>query len=233
MNIPNEFIGLGGTAFVALQAWTLAEVVKLKTKVAVIAATCNQCNNNNGYSMKAKSLITAVALAGILSFGVIGCGSIYTKTAAQPATVQPVFGLVHDAAGNVIIGQVGTTNIPPHPSAFVVNSNLQAALDAGQALAGTVATLPTPAAPVGMIASALLGLASLGLGVFARYKSGQLTASNAALTAVVAGVETIGDAMTKQRIQTLAVANGSQDHLDGVVQKVSGAINPETPAGAK
>lgn len=38
MNVPVEIVVLFLTAIFALQAWTLSEVVKLKTKVAVLTA---------------------------------------------------------------------------------------------------------------------------------------------------------------------------------------------------
>lgn len=38
MNVPIQIVVLFLTANLALQGWTLAEVVKLKTKVAVLSA---------------------------------------------------------------------------------------------------------------------------------------------------------------------------------------------------
>ena len=48
MNIPIEIICVFLTAAVALQAWTLMEMVKLKVKVAAMIEHCRECNARAG-----------------------------------------------------------------------------------------------------------------------------------------------------------------------------------------
>lgn len=221
MEIPNEFVTLGGTAVVGLQAWTLAEVVKLKTKVAVIAATCNACETSNGTLMKLNKTLLGLFVASAIAVGFTGCGSLYTKSPAPPTVVaQPVYGLTTNAQGIVAIGQVGTTNVLAQSETWQLNTNLANALQTAQAVNAVV---PSPVQP---IVGGVLGLLATLAGAYGAYKSKQLTLSNAALTAVVAGVEIAGNPAIKQAIQNLAVANGSQPHLDAKVQAVSENVAP-------
>ena len=224
MEIPNEFVALGGTAVVGLQAWTLAEVVKLKTKVAVIAATCNACETSNGKLMKLNKSLLGLFVASAIAVGFSGCGTVkklYTQTPGQPVVVsQPVFGLTTNANGVVAIGQVGVTNVTSATETWQLNTNLANALQTAQAVNAVV---PSPVQP---IVGGLLALFTTLAGAYGAYKSKQLTVANAALTALIAGVETAGNPAIKQAIKTLAVANGSQPHLDAKVQAVSENVAP-------
>ena len=47
MNVPIEIVVLFLSANLALQGWTLLEVVKLKTKVAVLSAKQNEKENEH------------------------------------------------------------------------------------------------------------------------------------------------------------------------------------------
>lgn len=221
MEIPTEFVVIGSTAFVGLQAWTLAEVVKLKTQVAVIAATCDACETPKGKLMKLNKTLLGIVVASAVAIGVTGCSSLYTKTPAPPTIVaQPVFGITTNTNGIVVIGQVGTTNVLASSETWQLNTNLATALQTAQ---NVNAAIPSPVQP---IVGGVLGLLATLAGAYGAYKSKQLTLSNAALTAVVAGVETAGNPAIKQAIRTLATANGSQGHLDNTVQSVSKSITP-------
>ncbi len=46
MHVDPIIAGAFVTAFFAIQAWTLSEVVKMKTTVAVLTATCQLCSKN-------------------------------------------------------------------------------------------------------------------------------------------------------------------------------------------
>lgn len=155
----------------------------------------------------------------ILAFGA-GCGSVLTK--GQPktvSTVQPVYS--YDAKTGQIF-QSGTTQINTVATPYEVNTNLLAGIQAAQTILGAGASVPSPASPFLYGAGAILAGISGLLGIYAKKKSGELTTSNAALAATITAIETAQQAdAIKKAVQAHAVANGSQDYLDGKVQEIS------------
>ena len=216
MEIPNEFVSIGATAVVGLQCWTLAEVVKLKTKVAVIIATCDACDKTKNSMPTIKRLAALAILAPLILF--TGCAALTPNEQPAGFVSQPVYSL--DTATGLLT-QSGTTNLPVSAIGYTVNTNVTAALQAAQAMTAAGASIPSPASPFLALATGLLGLAGAGLTVFARHKSGQLTTANAALAATITAIEAAELIGTKNEAQKLAVANGSQSYLDAAVQRVT------------
>ncbi len=169
-------------------------------------------------------IICVICISAALFTGCAALKRAYTVTPTDPVTIsQPVYGLGTNAAGVPVVIQTGTTNVTATRAHWQVNSNLAAGLETAKAINSVV---PSPLSP---IIGGLLGLTTTLLAIYGAKKSGQLTTSNAALAAVVTGVEAFNSLPLKQSIQTLAVANGSQEHLDKTVQAVSAEM-PKTGA---
>ena len=157
-----------------------------------------------------------------LATGCAAAKKLYHVTPAPVVHSQPVFGIVTNSMGVVSVGQVGITNIVSTGELWQVNSNIAANLETAKQINAAV---PTPLSP---ILAGVLGLATTLLGIYGAKKSGQLSVSNAALTAVISGVEAFDIVAQKKTIHAFAVSNGSQDTLDAVVQDVSAQIKEKS-----
>lgn len=128
------------------------------------------------------------------------------------------FLFVAGCASNPLLTPVyapGTTNVVQYVPAAAVTNAL--------GLGAQVAPLVPP--PFGTILSGVLGLATVGLGTYAKIKSGQLTTHQAMLNSVILGVEKAGTPQTKQVIQDTAVAAGVQGQLDPIVRQITSQLS--------
>lgn len=90
---------------------------------------------------------------------------------------------------------------------YVVNTNSAVS----QTIATVAAVAPVVPPPYGSIIGGAAALAGAGLGLFAKLRQMQ---ADKILTAVIAGVEAAGNADTKSKITSMALAQGVQGELD-------------------
>lgn len=199
------------TAQMGLAAWTLHEIVTLKTAVAVMQQKIsdNETNQQHKQNKMKKILILSVLIGSTLAT-FTGCATI-TKLFTSPA---PSIEIVSTNSAGVL-----QTNdiLQVQP-----NTNLVAAIKTGQTIA------PLLPQPIGGIASGVLALLAAGLGLYAKSKNtlanSALTSAakaNSLLTTVVAGVEAAGDVGTKTNIARMSTAANNASELDNIVQAIS------------
>lgn len=204
------------SAQMGLAAWTLHEIVQLKTTVAVmqqkISETETQQNKlETKLENKMKKTIIIAIIIGSTLATITGCGTVSKMFTSPAPSIQLV--QTNPATGNLQTNEI--LQVQP-------NTNLLGAIQTGQQIA------PLIPQPFGGITSAVLALLAGGLGLYAKTRNtlantalNNVAKANSLLTTVIAGVEAAGDVATKNNIATMAAAAGNSLALDNHVQVIS------------
>jgi hypothetical protein len=165
--------------------------------------------------MKTKHLFIAI-VATLL----VGCGSLLHKQDVPPQVIsQPILKVDPNTGASYVAGYRDVEL--PGGQAFTVNTNVTAGLNAVRDTLNAAAAVPSPLTPFLAFGASLMTAVSGGLLVYAKKKSGQLTNSDAALSAAVTVIEVADDAAKlKAAVTKAATANGSQDYLHEKVKNL-------------
>lgn len=212
MQIPEQFVMMVWAIQTGLIAWNLQETIKLKTTVAVVTNTQELMKSH----IKLKSF--CLALLGTLAF-VLCSGFESCKTLVKVPTETVRTNLVYIT--NVIAGEpvvVTKTEVRVETN-FVYTPN-----PAVTEPLKTVGELsPLIPAPFGQIVSLLTGVATVGLGIYAKRKNGQLAESQEMLGAVIDGIEKSAEATNvKNAVSREAAMAGISSKLHKAVKARTG-----------
>jgi hypothetical protein len=152
--------------------------------------------------LSAPNPVVFVLLLAVIGWLMYGCATEKTLVPAKPA-VTNLDGTITAAVPAV------KTNVPNETVTKIVDTGKQ--------------VTPFIPAPWGTVVNGVLGLLTVGAGLFAGIKNNQLNNANAATETIVAGVEAAGElaGAVKAAIAKQALADGTADAVHAVVKKVT------------